>query len=109
MIIDFKKIDEKILKNFNGGEKDTAARMYVDDNMRILKGKLCPGASIGLHTHETSCEVVFILKGRGTVLYNGKYEDISKGMCHYCPKGQSHSLINNSDEDLVFLGVVPQQ
>ena len=32
-----------------------------------------------------------------------------KGDCHYCPKGHTHSLINNSDEDLVFFAVVPVQ
>ena len=96
--------------NFNGGEKELLANMFVDDaGNKIFRGKLAPGASIGLHTHETSCEVIYVLKGKGIVLYNGEYEDVSEGLCHYCPKGHSHSLINNSDEDLIFLAVVPVQ
>ena len=30
-------------------------------------------------------------------------------MCHYCPKGHSHGLFNDGDEDLVFFAVVPAQ
>lgn len=43
------------------------------------------------------------------MLYDGAYEDVEAGVCHYCPKGHSHSLINNSDADLVFFAVVPNQ
>ncbi len=27
----------------------------------------------------------------------------------YCPKGHPHSLVNDSDADLVFFAVVPEQ
>ena len=110
MIIDINKLPVKTMVNFNGGEKELLANMFVDDaGNKIFRGKLAPGASIGLHTHETSCEVIYVLKGKGIVLYNGEYEDVSEGLCHYCPKGYSHSLINNSDEDLIFFAVVPVQ
>ena len=65
--------------------------------------------SIGLHTHDTSSEIIYILKGRGKVLYDGGYEEVEEGLCHYCPKGHEHSLINDSDEDLIFFAVVPEQ
>ena len=53
--------------------------------------------------------VIAYVKGKGIVLYDGEYEDVSEGLCHYCPKGHSHSLINNSEEDLIFFAVVPVQ
>lgn len=109
MIIDFKEIPEKSLEHFKGGEKAFDARMYVDGGNKIMRGRLQSGASIGLHTHENDCEVIFIAEGRGTVLMDGVYEDVSAGLCHYCPKGHSHSLINNSDSDLLFSAVVAQQ
>lgn len=110
MIIDINKLPVKTMVNFNGGEKELVTNMFVDDaGNKIFRGKLAPGASIGLHTHETSCEVIYVLKGKGIVLYDGEYEDVSEGLCHYCPKGHSHSLINNSDEDLIFFAVVPVQ
>ena len=110
MIIDINKLPVKTMVNFNGGEKELVANMFVDDSgNKIFCGKLVPGASIGLHTHETSCEVIYVLKGKGIVLYDGEYEDVSEGLCHYCPKGHAHSLINNSEEDLDFFAVVPIQ
>lgn len=110
MIIDLNKLPIKTMVNFNGGEKELSTHMFIDDaGNKIFFGKLIPGASIGLHIHETSCEIIYVLKGNGKVLYDdGEYE-ITAGLCHYCPKGHSHSLINNSNEDLDFFAVVPIQ
>ncbi len=108
MLIEFDKIEKTVLKNFKGGEKELSANMYTDENNKILYGKLIPGATIGMHTHEDSSEIIYILKGRGCVLYDDTEETLSEGSCHYCPMGHSHSLINNSDADLVFFAVVPQ-
>lgn len=110
MKISFEQLDEKIIPEFRGGKKNTAARMYVDDTMKIMRGTLEPGASIGLHCHETSSEIIFILSGRAKVLYNDTTELLAPGECHYCPKGQTHSLMNDSDsDDLAFWAVVPEQ
>lgn len=74
-----------------------------------MHGVLEPGASIGLHTHENSSEVIYILSGSGKVQYDGAYECVSTGDCHYCPKGHAHSLINDSDAELIYFAVVPNQ
>ncbi len=34
---------------------------------------------------------------------DGEYEKLEAGMCHYCPKGHTHSLMNDSDAELEFL------
>lgn len=109
MIINYNNIEEKSLEHFNGGEKSLNAKMFVDERNKILHGRLEPGATVGLHTHETSSEIIYILKGKGKVLYDGEYKKVEEGVCHYCPKGHEHSLINDSDEDLVFFAVVPEQ
>lgn len=109
MIIDFTQIEEQTLPNFKGGEKETHARMYFDGTNRIMMGRLMPGASIGLHTHETSSEIIFITRGQGHVLYDGEMLPISQGLTHYCPKGHQHSLINDSQAPLEFTAVVPEQ
>ena len=108
MIIDFSKIEENVFDKFKGGEKSLRVKISADDKNKIMYGKLEPGASIGLHTHETNSEIIYILEGKGKVLYNGDYEKVEKGICHYCPQGQEHSLINDSDADLVFFAVVPE-
>ena len=108
-MIDFEKINETVIPNFYGGEGELVARMYVDDKNKIMKGKLAPGSSIGMHRHETSSEIIFILSGVGTVITGGEKETLLLGNCHYCKKGEEHSLMNNGTEDLVFYAVVPQQ
>ncbi len=98
------------LENFKGGEKHLEARMFFDGTNRILThAVLVPGASIGVHTHDDSCEVIFILNGRGSILEEGEKKAVQAGDCLYCPKGGTHSLINDSDADLVFCAVVPKQ
>lgn len=122
MIIDFKNMDVTVLPNFKGGEKEFAANMFFDGTNRIFKGRLVPGASIGMHTHDDSCEVIFILEGNGTVVEMGPtrqdgvavqeetVKPVTAGDCLYCPKGHSHSLRNTAAEgDLVFYAVVPKQ
>jgi mannose-6-phosphate isomerase-like protein (cupin superfamily) len=109
MKIDFKKMEAAVLPQFKGGEKQMVAKMYVDEHNRIMLSKLEPGASIGIHCHDTSSEIIFILNGHGKAICEGIEESLSEGDCHYCPKGQTHTLINNSTEDLLFFAVVPQQ
>ena len=107
MIIDFDKIEVSVMPAFKGGEKETRAAMFTDENNRIMMGMLIPGATIGLHRHEGSSEVIFIQSGSGKVLYDGKYEEVKVGDVHYCPEGHEHSLINDSEENLTYFAVVP--
>jgi len=107
MNIDFDKMDLSVIPNFKGGEKELHARMFFDGTNRIMKARLIPGASIGMHTHEGTSEVIFITSGRGSVICDGERTPVSAGLCHYCPEGHTHSLINDSDADLEFLAVVP--
>ena len=109
-------MDVTVLPNFKGGEKEFAANMFFDGTNRIFKGKLVPGATIGMHTHEDSCEVIFVLEGCGSIVEkepgaeNETVSPVKAGDCLYCPKGHSHSLMNTSEEgDLVFYAVVPMQ
>jgi len=109
MKIDFNSIQECSYPNFKGGEMELNARMFFDGTNRIMKGRLMPGASIGLHTHEGSCEVIIIIKGQAHVIYDGERIDLREGDVHYCPEGHAHTLINNGPEDVMFWGIVPKQ
>jgi mannose-6-phosphate isomerase-like protein (cupin superfamily) len=109
MIIKFDEIKETELTAFYGGEGALIANMFVDENNKILRGKLVPGASVGVHRHIPSSEIIFILSGKGKSICDGKEELLFAGDCHYCPKGSEHCLINVGEEDLLFYAVVPQQ
>ena len=108
-MIDFKNMPDTVLPRFKGGEGQLTAKMVSDDLNRILYATLAPGHSIGLHTHDTSSEIMYFLSGKGTVITDGTPETVAPGLCHYCKKGSSHTLINDGDEDLIFFAVVPQQ
>ena len=107
MLIDFDAICENVIPNMRGGEKEAHVRSFSDEKCKILMGKLIPGGTVGLHTHERDSETIYILSGTGKVLYDGVYEPLSAGSCHYCPQGHAHSLINDSEGDLCFFAVVP--
>lgn len=112
MIIRLEDIPQSILPAFKGGEKELRANMHFDGRNRMFKGCLVPGSSIGVHTHDDSCETIFIISGTGTILEieNGVESiwPVNAGDCLFCDKGQTHSLRNTSDEDLVFYASVIQ-
>ena len=101
MKLDFSKIDENWLANFKGGEKGLLAKMFSDEQNKIIRARLIAGATVGEHTHEDGSEIIFALSGEATAT--------TAGDCHYCPKGHSHTLRNDGPEDFVFLAVVVQQ
>ena len=108
MKIDFNLIAEKVIPNFKGGLKEYNVKMADDGKVKIMRGRLVPGASIGMHAHVDSCEVIYVLSGQGYVASPDGDEVISAGEVSYCPQSHAHSLINKGEEDLIFLGIVPQ-
>ena len=109
MKIRFDEINENVLEHFKGGDGALKARMVADDVNRFMRATLAPGSSIGVHTHEDSCEILYVLSGVGTVIMEGVEEILQAGDAHYCPKGCTHTLKNLGDEDLVFFAVIPKQ
>ena len=41
-------------------------------------------------------------------LDDGVEAAVYPGLCHYCPQGHSHSVVNTGTEPLVILGIVPR-
>lgn len=89
MILKFDEMELSHLPAFKGGEKEFAANMFFDGTNRIFKGRLVPGASIGVHTHDDSCEVIFILSGNGVL-----YEKAPVADC-----GDSHKLPSATESE----------
>lgn len=109
MQISFDKIPVETVSHMRGGEKEVFLQKFTHGPMKVLRGVLPPGATIGPHVHETNSEVIYILSGTGKVLFRDTWEPLAPGACHYCPKGESHSLVNDSGEALTFFAVVPEQ
>ena len=79
------------------GAKNFALRRFV----------IVPGGKVGLHTHPWEHEV-YIISGRGSVLKEGGEETIGPDSAVYIEPGILHGFRNDSDEDLVFLCIVPK-
>lgn len=108
-MLKFHEMPDTVLEHFKGGEGSTVTKMFADDLNRIFLGRLQPGCSIGMHIHDTSSEVIYVLEGEGTTVLDGVTEVLRPGDCSYCKKGSTHTLMNKGQQDLVFFAVVPQQ
>ena len=108
-MIDFNSIPYQEIAHFQDGEGIFRVKMVDDGQNRILCGRLEPGCSIGLHRHETSAEILFVIAGHGIVTLEGVEEPLGPGQCHYCKKGCAHTLRCEGEEPLCFYAVVPQQ
>lgn len=109
MKIDFNQVPETVIPHFRGGEKEAVLNKVEDPLAKVMRIRLVPGASIGMHTHETNSEMIYVISGVGTMVCDGETEILTPGTAHYCPKGHTHSFMNRGTEDLVFFAVVPEQ
>ena len=108
MKIDFNELRTATIPHLNGGEGSVTAAMFMDGQGKIMKSILPPSASIGLHSHPASYELNYVIGGTGKAICDNKEESLAEGVCHYCPKGSTHSIINTGADDLILLTVVPE-
>ena len=109
MLLSFQNMEEVVVPHARGGEKELNRKHVDTGDNQIMVGRLEPGATIGVHTHENESETIYYLSGTGRMFYEGKYEPVTAGACHHCPKGHTHGLENTGDEDLIFFAVIPKQ
>jgi len=109
MLIDFENMEVKTIPHFKDGPGEVKACIADHGGCRIIRFVIGPGSGIGWHVHEDSCEVMYLLEGRGTVTEESGSYPLLAGQSCYCPKGCGHSFQNDSGEDLVLFAVVPQQ
>ena len=76
-------------------------------NCRLFaKITLDPGCSIGYHQHAQEEEIYYILSGQGVVNDNGDIRTVYPGDAVYTGNGAYHSIENQGDAPLEFLGVI---
>lgn len=109
MLIDFNGQQERKAPGMNNGTGEMSAKMYMDDNGKIIPCRIHKGGSIGMHKHPTSDDINYIISGTGKAICDGEEELLAAGNCHVCKKGSEHSIINTGNEDLVMLTVVVER
>lgn len=109
MLIEFDKMKSVTIPKLNGGEGSVTAAMYMDKSGKIMYSVIPAGSSIGLHTQSTGNDINYVISGQGKAVCDGVEEILRTGVCHYCPKGSQHTIINTGEEDLVLFTVVAEQ
>lgn len=109
MLIDFNEIKEITIPGMNGGTGMMSAKMFIGEQGKIISTKIHFGGSIGLHKHETSDDINYVISGKGKAVCDGKEEMLSAGICHICKNGSEHSITNTGSDDLVLLTVVVER
>lgn len=109
MPVDFNEVKEVIIPGMDNGTGKMSARMYMDEQGKIIPTVIHVGGSIGLHKHETSDEINYVLSEAGKAICDGQEELLLVGAFHICKKGSEHSIINTGDGNLTMLTVVVER
>jgi len=119
MLLDFAKIPVEPVANMRGGQGTVLLQKTVQGPVKVMRGVLPPGATIGMHSHETNCEVIYILSGTGQVLCDGVQEPLGPGACSslpWCPRRHNpdiHRKERDTMSDCLFCkiagGEIPSQ
>lgn len=109
MLIDFNQKEEITIPGMNNGTGTMIAKMYMDEQGKVIPCSIQADGSIGMHEHETSDDINYVLSGKGKAVCDGQEEILSAETCHICKKGSEHSIVNTGDKDLVLLTVVVER
>lgn len=109
MLIDFNVLKERRGPAMNGGIGELSAKIQMLPEGKVILSRIHPGGAIGLHRHDTSDDINYVLSGRGKALCDGTEESLYAGCCHICLQGSEHSIINTGDGDLCLLTVVTER
>lgn len=109
MLINFNEIPQRTTTGMNNGTGTMTAKMFMNENGKIISCKIHKGGSIGIHQQETGDDINYVISGTGKAICDGIEEKLVAGVCHICPKGSEHSIINTGDEDLILLTIVVER
>lgn len=108
MTLNWAEIPEKEMIHFKGGEGSTFAKVWADDTIRLMLGRLPVGSTIGEHVHVTNHETCYIVSGTARFFIDDVPEVVPAGMTHHCPQGRRHRCENAGETDLVMMCVIPE-
>lgn len=101
-----KQIDEVLKENpLKPDEKVQRILIAQDDTITFLVLRAAEGVIIKPHVHKTHDETVYVIRGTGQMLINGKWIDIKPGSLHFNPMGKPHSTKITGSEPAVVLSI----
>lgn len=105
------------IKKVNGGVnmhlKDLGSQAMQNTNFRteiatsehtqMVIMSVNPGEDIGLETHHSEDQVLYLLSGNGKVLLNGQESDFNPGDCVLVPAGVEHNFTTVGNEPMKII------
>ena len=78
----------------------------ASERITITKVHVFPGKSNARHKHDTSEQIWIALKGRGRLLLeDGETKEFAEGDVVRFSDGDTHGIMNESDEEFVYISV----
>ena len=76
-----------------------------ENNFMVRKVVIFPGCAIDVHKHTSRSEQWSVIEGTLSATIDNQKQYIEKNMSGFVPIGTSHSLLNETDENLVLIEV----
>ena len=105
-------MESEIRAEMRGGKGSVTIRHFFKKEEIKAKCRLCsrltlpPGASIGMHKHETEDELFIIESGKGIIDTGREKIKVDAGDAVLTGNGEEHALINNGSEPLEVTAII---
>lgn len=102
----------EVRNDMRGGKGAVTIRHYFKKEEIKAKCRLCsrltlpPGASIGMHKHETEDELFIIERGTGIIADGRTQTEVKAGDAILTGNGEEHALINAGNEPLEVTAII---
>jgi len=112
MIRKSNEMQSEVRNDMRGGKGAVTIRHYFKQEEIKAKCRLCskltlpPGASIGMHKHETEDELFIIESGKGIVDTGREKIKVDAGDAVLTGNGEEHALINAGNEPLEVIAII---
>lgn len=87
------------------GKKSQAIKISENDNATIYLIRATEGAGLDPHFHAAHDEAMYVIRGAGQLLVDGKWVDIQEGSIHFNPVGKTHANRQVGTDPLIFVSV----
>ena len=79
--------------------------VFTGTTSQLVVMSIEPGEDIGLETHDTVDQLIYVVDGEGEAVVDGDRHPFEKGSMICVPAGTAHNIVNTDDEPLKLFTV----
>ncbi len=87
------------------GQTVQRIKLTGDDSATVLIVRIAKGGESKTHSHPDNSESVFIYKGAGQLVIDGKTMNLGAGRLHFNPKGNPHAVKNIGNGEMIAVSI----